>query len=273
MKPKLYHLAALSATCSALCSCDTTEQRVDYSWFRDTIALAEDDLVTVEAGSGLSEEEAAAPAAPPEGEITSPPAAVATVAAPVEPQSADQQPTGTAPLSSEQQPVATGQQSLPATTPSATSEQVEGGAISQRQPAPEITVPATTPATTPATYTVKKGDSLSVIARRHNVGMAALIRANNITNPNALRIGQVLTIPSTAPQPSATAPAPQQATPTPAAPATSAARYHTVRAGDTLSRIARLYNTTIAKIIQANGMTHAQANRLSIGQRILLPSN
>ena len=269
MKPKLYHLAALSATCSALCSCDTTEQRVDYSWFRDTIALAEDDLVTVEAGSGLSEEEAAAPAAPPEGEITSPPAAVATVAAPVEPQSADQQPTGTAPLSPEQQPVATGQQSQPATTPSATSEQAEGGAISQRQPAPETTVPATTP----ATYTVKKGDSLSVIARRHNISLAALIRENNITNPNALKIGQVLTIPTSAPQQPAAVSAPQPTAPTPAAPSAGTARYHTVKAGDTLSRIARLHNTTIAKIIQVNGMTPAQANRLSIGQRILLPSN
>ena len=269
MKPKLYHLAALSATCGALCSCDTTDQRVDYSWFRDTIALAEEDQVTVEAGSGLTAEEATAPATSSGGEISSPPAVAAATATPSGSQPIAQQPIIATPQPTVQQPVAAVQPPLSATTPATATEQVEAGAISQRQPAPDITAPASTP----ATYTVKKGDTLSVIARRHNISLAALIRENNITNPNALKIGQVLTIPTSAPQQPAAVSAPQPTAPTPAAPSAGTARYHTVKAGDTLSRIARLHNTTIAKIIQVNGMTPAQANRLSIGQRILLPSN
>jgi LysM repeat protein len=46
-----------------------------------------------------------------------------------------------------------------------------------------------------------------------------------------------------------------------------------VCSGDTLARIARRYNTSIQKLMQANNMTQAQANRLKIGQRILLPRN
>ena len=137
---------------------------------------------------------------------------------------------------------------------------------------------------------VQKGDVLSAIARRHRVSTAALAKANKLANPNALRIGQVLVIPgagtqaqpaaSPAPVAPATAPpstpAPAVApvpAPTPAAQPAAAANYYTVCAGDTLARIARRYNTTIQKIMQANNMTEAQAHRLSIGQRILLPRN
>jgi lysozyme len=49
---------------------------------------------------------------------------------------------------------------------------------------------------TPRTYTVNRGDSLSAIAVRFGTTVAALAAANNITNPNAIQIGQVLTIPS-----------------------------------------------------------------------------
>jgi lysozyme len=44
------------------------------------------------------------------------------------------------------------------------------------------------------TYTVKPGDTLSGIAIRFGTTVAALAAANNITNPNALQIGQVLVI-------------------------------------------------------------------------------
>ena len=51
------------------------------------------------------------------------------------------------------------------------------------------------PGATPRTYTVKRGDTLSGIAIRYGTTVAALATANNITNPNGLQIGQVLTIP------------------------------------------------------------------------------
>jgi lysozyme len=45
------------------------------------------------------------------------------------------------------------------------------------------------------TYTVKKGDTLGAIAAHHGVSLEELIAANKITNPNRIRIGQVLQIP------------------------------------------------------------------------------
>ncbi len=52
----------------------------------------------------------------------------------------------------------------------------------------------------PDTYIVRSGDWLSTIAQRYGVTVEALSRANNITNPNLLEVGQVLTIPSSPPQ-------------------------------------------------------------------------
>jgi len=51
------------------------------------------------------------------------------------------------------------------------------------------------PATVSTSYTVKRGDSISRIARMYNISQQELQRANNITNPNSLLLGQVLTIP------------------------------------------------------------------------------
>lgn len=45
---------------------------------------------------------------------------------------------------------------------------------------------------TPATYTVKRGDTLSAIARKYNTTVAALAKLNNIKNVNVINVGQVL---------------------------------------------------------------------------------
>jgi LysM repeat protein len=50
--------------------------------------------------------------------------------------------------------------------------------------------------TTPQrTYTVKAGDSLSFIAVKYSTTVAAIASANNITNINNIKVGQVLIIP------------------------------------------------------------------------------
>ncbi|MCO4849704.1 N-acetylmuramoyl-L-alanine amidase [Bacillus vallismortis] len=43
-----------------------------------------------------------------------------------------------------------------------------------------------------ATYTIKKGDALSVIAQKTGVSMATLQSLNGIKNPNLIKVGQVL---------------------------------------------------------------------------------
>jgi putative chitinase len=45
------------------------------------------------------------------------------------------------------------------------------------------------------TYSVRRGDTLSALARRYNTSVSALAKTNNIANPNLIRIGQKLTIP------------------------------------------------------------------------------
>jgi LysM repeat protein len=43
-------------------------------------------------------------------------------------------------------------------------------------------------------YTVKKGDTLSSIAKKYKTTVAKLVKANGIKEPNKIYVGQVLTI-------------------------------------------------------------------------------
>ena len=45
------------------------------------------------------------------------------------------------------------------------------------------------------TYTVKSGDTLIGIAAKFGTTVAAITKANNITNARVIRVGQVLIIP------------------------------------------------------------------------------
>jgi nucleoid-associated protein YgaU len=55
--------------------------------------------------------------------------------------------------------------------------------------------------TTQETYTVQSGDSLGKIALEFSVSVDDLMAANNLTNPDIISVGQVLTIPVRAPDP------------------------------------------------------------------------
>ena len=74
-------------------------------------------------------------------------------------------------------------------------------------PAPAETTPTTTtapetaPETAPThgTYTVQPGDYLSTIAAQFNINYFELAQLNGITNPDALRVGQVLRVPGAPP--------------------------------------------------------------------------
>ena len=116
-----------------------------------------------------------------------------------------------------------------------------------------LTIPGKTtpPPATSVNYTVKAGDTLYSIAKKYNVTVAALAKANNITNYNLIRVGQVLTIPGKTTTP----------------PATSV--NYTVKAGDTLYSIARTYKTTVSKIAAANNITNI--NSLRVGQVLVIP--
>jgi len=64
-----------------------------------------------------------------------------------------------------------------------------------------LTVPAseTTPSHQPTTYVVQRGDTLSLIARRHNTTTQAIAKLNSILNPDLIYVSQRLVIPGSAP--------------------------------------------------------------------------
>lgn len=112
----------------------------------------------------------------------------------------------------------------------------------------------TPPPASSATYTVKVGDTLSVIASRYGVAVQHIVSINNIKNANLINIGQVLKIPVTSGG---------TTTPPPAASTT-----HTVKAGDTLYSIALKYKTTIAKIAKDNNISNT--NLIRVGQNLII---
>lgn len=59
-----------------------------------------------------------------------------------------------------------------------------------------VTVLCARPAGAQGTDVVRPGDTLSAIAARHGVTVASLARANGIADPDRIRAGRVLTIPS-----------------------------------------------------------------------------
>ena len=78
----------------------------------------------------------------------------------------------------------------------------------------EETTPVVQPTT--GTYTVQRGDSLATIAAQFNMNYFELARLNGITNPDVLRVGQVLKVPGAPP------PEPDPETPTGPAPTSTA---------------------------------------------------
>lgn len=100
----------------------------------------------------------------------------------------------------------------------------------------------------PITYTVKSGDSLSVIAARYNTTTAIIRDVNKLTS-NTIRIGQVLTIPQTQGNTTVQTPSTPIVQPTPIESiVTIQPTSYTVKAGDSLSVIASRFNTTTSKL-------------------------
>lgn len=99
-----------------------------------------------------------------------------------------------------------------------------------------------------STYTVKPGDTLSRIAKQYKTTVTELQRLNKIEDPNKIRAGQVIAVPDTFETP----------------------RTYTVAKGDTLYRIAKQFNTTVAELQRLNKIE--DAGKIKVGQVLTLPS-
>jgi membrane-bound lytic murein transglycosylase D len=114
-------------------------------------------------------------------------------------------------------------------------------------------------------HIVKRGDTISRIARRYGVSERALASANGIRNPRALPVGRRLRIPGGA----ETAIVADAAKRRPPARTTSATTY-TVRRGDTLSSIARRHGTSVRQLLAANNLE--RPDRIRAGQKLRVPA-
>ncbi|MEI6105797.1 MAG: LysM peptidoglycan-binding domain-containing protein [Opitutae bacterium] len=125
------------------------------------------------------------------------------------------------------------------------------------------------------TYTVGKGDSLWSIAKKNNLSVSELARANNLGTGATLQPGKKLIIPGkpgAAPKDLATtAPAEKAADKSPAAAARVSGESvkHTVQPGESLGIIARKYQVTTGELAAANSIT--DPSKVRAGQQLVIP--
>lgn len=130
-------------------------------------------------------------------------------------------------------------------------------------------------------HTVRRGETLATIARKHRVNKTELAAANNLTARSRVRAGQSLILPRApatllATRTERTAPAVTASRPVSGAgvvpeakraSVSSAPTYYRVKRGDTLSRIARLFGTSVAKIKSWNRL---RSNTIAAGTRLVV---
>jgi LysM repeat protein len=124
----------------------------------------------------------------------------------------------------------------------------------------DVLQPLTPVDTTPAVeYVVQKGDSLWKISRDFGIALKDLLAANGLNEKSTIKVGQSITIPSETSGP------PLAIQPVQSAPSTE---IYTIVRGDTLSKIAKKFATTINAIKAANGL---KSDTIQLGQRLTIP--
>jgi len=117
------------------------------------------------------------------------------------------------------------------------------------------------PAWADVKYSVKKGDCLLTIAKKHNVDAKLLKVKNNLTSSHELKVGQVLIIPTEGKRE-----VPKKVASKTSKPAPTSDTY-TVKRGDNLQSVARKHGLTVAAIKEMN---HLKSNRLKVGSKLLV---
>lgn len=121
-------------------------------------------------------------------------------------------------------------------------------------------------------HTVERGDTVAILAQRYGSTVDAIAQANGLDSSYFLQVGQVLVIPvaeAPALTPTATALV-VTATPSGPVPELGTGNVYIVRPGDTLGRIARLFNTNVATLAQLNGIVNI--HQIQVGQQLILPA-
>lgn len=95
-------------------------------------------------------------------------------------------------------------------------------------------------------YTIKRGDTLTKIAKMYGVTVADLVKWNNIKDPNFIIAGQQIIVKKNENEPI----------------------IYIVKLGDTLIKIAHRYNTTVQKLVKDNHIINP--NLIYVGQKLVI---
>jgi len=116
-------------------------------------------------------------------------------------------------------------------------------------------------------YTIAKGDTLFIIARKHHTTTQEVREANGMERNALIRVGQVIKVPTNTYFPDSKAKQEKIAKKT----AKRGKVTYTIAKGDTLFTIARKHHTTTKEVREANGMSYNALIR--VGQAITVPTN
>ncbi len=106
-------------------------------------------------------------------------------------------------------------------------------------------------------YTVKRGNTLTQIAKDYGVSIEQIIADNNIQNPDLIFAGEILKITTS--------------NKTNIEPSSTTSTIYTVRKGNNLYQIARMFGTTINSIVKLNNIQNP--NLIYPGQVLLIRRN
>ena len=135
---------------------------------------------------------------------------------------------------------------------------------------PPVEPPATPavqpPPAGPATdYVIVKGDTFSTIAKKFHVSIRALQEANPAVQPTRLKIGQSIHVPA----PSAPSAAAGGTGTTATADTGGSEHVYSVKSGDSLTKIAAEFGTSIRALRSANNL---KTDKIVVGQKLKIPA-
>ena len=139
------------------------------------------------------------------------------------------------------------------------------------------------PLNAPDSYQVVAGDSLESVAKKFSLSLSALREYNGLTRSSIIYVGQILSLKPTAPvaKPPATKlpnPAPSASTLSDEVSSVDPMRptgictihgFHTVQAGETVSRIAAVYGVSTQSVLSSNSLSWSST--IYVGQRLTIP--
>lgn len=139
---------------------------------------------------------------------------------------------------------------------------------SEEQTDREVPSPVVKNTTSYMTYTVQAGDTLWAIARKYNCSITEIVAANSdrIKNPNRIHAGWQLKIPKS--EATVTGSAPDAVLPE-----NKKSGIYIVRQGDTLWKIARKYNCSVAEIVSLNRELLRNPALIYSGWELKVPQN